>query len=138
MGLHYLSPLSQALFTRGILQSGSPAVTRMFYEREELMNERGNLYAQKLGCLLNGTWTLFSHPQQVINCIRLKPAEELARVQAELINEVSLSFGPTAGDEFLPEHPIHMMLDGRIGPNNKEALVGVNKDEGYVIWTSYD
>lgn len=126
IGLHYLSPLSKNLFKRGIMQSGSPAVTRLFYERENELADRGPALAKILGCLPSED---AEYIDQAVNCMRMKPSEEIMRAQNSLISEMGLSFAPIVGDDFLPENPIFLMHSHEFG-SQKEVMIGVNRDEG--------
>ncbi|XP_074599285.1 acetylcholinesterase-like isoform X2 [Brevipalpus obovatus] len=176
VGLHYLSPMSSDLFLRGILQSGAPTVTRLFYEREGGYGNRGITLARMLDCLPenqpitygphssnNNTLTsdslvdddeesVISSPandgrknaningnqqhggvvknlEDTVECLKSISIEELARAQDFLIDEMSLSFGPTLGDDFLPSNPISLMDIGEIG-EQREVLLGASRDEG--------
>lgn len=146
IGLHYLSPLSSDLFKRGILQSGAPTVTRLFYEREGGYGNRGVTLARMLDCLPDNQpdTHLYNnsdihHKNQLrdnvrsmedaVECLKTANINELCRAQDSLIDEMSLSFGPTLGDDFLPANPISLMDIGEIG-EQQEVMLGATRDEG--------
>lgn len=146
IGLHYLSPLSSDLFRRGILQSGAPTVTRLFYEREGGYGNRGVTLARMLDCLpenqpdthlynnsdayqVNQRRDNARSMEDAVECLKTANIQELSRAQDSLIDEMSLSFGPTLGDDFLPGNPISLMDIGEIG-EQQEVLLGATRDEG--------
>ncbi|XP_015791293.1 acetylcholinesterase isoform X1 [Tetranychus urticae] len=154
VGLHYISPLSSDLFRRGIMQSGAPTVTRLFYEREGAYGRRGLTLASMVGCLpddagantTNTTSPIFSSsstpskeqhhhqsfpktPEVIADCLRSVDLKQLTEAQNNLIDEMSLSFGPSLGDDFLPANPISLMDLGEIG-DQREVMLGSTQDEG--------
>ncbi|XP_053212019.1 acetylcholinesterase-like isoform X2 [Panonychus citri] len=156
VGLHYISPLSSDLFRRGIMQSGAPTVTRLFYEREGAYGRRGLTLASMVDCLpaesANNTTNIpsgqslaSSHqshsneqhhhqsfpktPEVIADCLRATDLQQLTAAQNSLIDEMSLSFGPSLGDDFLPANPISLMDLGEIG-DQREVMLGATRDEG--------
>lgn len=126
IGLHYLSPLSRGLFKRGILQSGSPTVSRLFYERDpsdphDVKNRMPKL-AFLAGCI-NDTRNYADLPlSQIISCLKNTDVDVLSAAQNSLIQELSLSFGPSVGDDFLPDLPINMLHNVAAGhPDAKDT-----------------
>ena len=127
VGLHYLSPLSRNLFRRGILQSGSPTVSRLFYERDpgvvDVKNKLPQL-AVLTGCLSSTDLYLKTPLDKIISCLKLVDADLLTSAQNHLIQELSLSFGPSAGDDFLPDLPINILhnVDTDDHVNDKHSI----------------
>ena len=116
IGLHYLSPLSQRYFKRGILESGSPTVPRIFYERDpsdSLANKVPEL-ARKVGCMDSDerrNEIFYEQTERIVACLRRTDLKLLESAQSELIEELSLAFGPTSGDDFLPDLPLNLLHD---------------------------
>lgn len=112
VGLHYLSPMSQPYFKRGILESGAPTVSRLFYEKDssEKTNKIPEL-ARRVGCLASNARmeVFYEKSQEILSCLRKTDIKLIASVQNQLIDELSLAFGPTSGDEFLPDLPVNLL-----------------------------
>ncbi|XP_005393195.1 PREDICTED: cholinesterase isoform X2 [Chinchilla lanigera] len=123
VGLHLLSSKSYPLFTRAILQSGSPSAPWAVMPPSEARN-RTLMLAQFTGCSKD-------NETEMIKCLQTKDPQEI------LLNEVfvlpydtllSVNFGPTVDGDFLPDMPETLL---RLGQFKKtQVLVGVNKDEG--------
>lgn len=115
IGLHYLSPLSQKYFKRGILESGSPTVPRIFYERDpsDPTTNKVPELARKVGCLAKEARNeaFYEKTESILSCLRRTDLKLLESAQNELIEEVSVAFGPTAGDDFLPDLPLNLLHD---------------------------
>ena len=130
MELHYLSPLSVGLFKRGILQSGSPTVSRLFYERDPTVSDVKNRIpklALETGCIESETDYLETPLEQIYNCLREAPGDRLTRPEDNLIRELSLSFGPSVGDEFLPDLSSFPWLSTTAAsPLSRECLAGTS------------
>jgi carboxylesterase type B len=133
VGLHYLSPLSQGLFKRGILQSGSPTVSRLFYERDprapDVKNKIPHL-AIMTKCVKDLDEYRKTPMESIISCLKSLDTDVLISAQNHLIQELSLAFGPSAGDEFLPDLPINLLhnfanADGNA--NNKQSVHNISR-----------
>lgn len=115
IGLHYLSPLSQKYFKRGILESGSPTVPRIFYERDLSDSSTNKVpeLARKVGCLdpSERNDAFYERSESIVACLRRTDLKLLESAQSELIEQLSLAFGPTSGDDFLPDLPFNLLHD---------------------------
>lgn len=116
IGLHYLSPMSQKYFKRGILESGSPTVPRIFYDRDPSDTSANKVpeLARKVGCINpneEGNEIFYERTENILNCLRKTDRRLLESAQNELIEELSVAFGPTTGDDFLPDLPLNLLHD---------------------------
>ena len=130
VGLHYLSPLSQPYFKRGILESGAPTVSRLFFERDSESTNKVPELSRRLGCHSGTEPIEGARAEAVLECLRHVSIEDIMSAQRTLIDDMSLAFGPISGDEFLPDLPVNLLHDGELSENHKEVLIGVNRDEG--------
>ncbi|KAK3875673.1 hypothetical protein Pcinc_019480 [Petrolisthes cinctipes] len=124
---HYLSPHSQGLFARGILQAGtlfSPwAMGSAFKEVAE--------YTGKLFECKNATGMPSGEAsRELLSCLQQVDAEQLTHSIAPhiLFNFNPALVGPRVDGNYLPATPEEMMVQGR---HNKASLIsGVNAHEG--------
>lgn len=123
VGFHLLSSKSQPLFTRAILQSGSPIAPWAVMSPYEARN-RTLALAKFIGCSKD-------IETETIKCLQSKDPQEI------LLNEVfvrpyhallSVNFGPTVDGDFLTDMPETLLQYGQF--KKAQILVGVNKDEG--------
>ncbi|CAN7940503.1 unnamed protein product [Ixodes hexagonus] len=124
--LHLFSPVTRGLFQRVIVQGGA-----FYTSRGVESTSRGLLKADALavevGCS-KGTHSLVSHPQDVLECLRSRPALEILSAQAELHLQGIESPLPTYGTEFLPQNPD--LIFALKGFTDAEILMGHNSAEG--------
>lgn len=123
---HVLSPMSEGLFRRAILLSGS-AYSIDFFDTVHESTRKGNDVSQRLGCNENEK-DLVSHPEEVLECLRLKPVDELILAAAEVAAPKPYLFFPTFHDEFLPRPPTVALDRGFV--NDVDVMIGVSSDEG--------
>ncbi|KAM4889467.1 cholinesterase isoform 3-T3 [Thomomys bottae] len=123
VGLHLLSPGSQPLFSRAILQSGSANAAWAVMAPSEARNRTLTL-ATLAGCSRD-------NDTELIRCLQHQEPQEI------LLNEVlvhpqgsllAVHFGPTVDKDFLPDMPDTLLHSGQF--KNTQILVGVNRDEG--------
>ncbi|XP_004774475.1 cholinesterase [Mustela lutreola] len=123
VSLHLLSPRSQPLFTRAILQSGSSNAPWAVMSPDEARNRTLTL-AKYIGCSKE-------NETEIIKCLRNKDPQEV------LLNEVlvvpsdpllSVNFGPIVDGDFLTDMPDTLLQLGQF--KKAQILVGVNKNEG--------
>uniref|UniRef100_A0ABI7WUR2 Carboxylic ester hydrolase n=1 Tax=Felis catus TaxID=9685 RepID=A0ABI7WUR2_FELCA len=123
VSLHLLSPRSQPLFTRAILQSGSSNAPWAVMSLDEAKNRTLTL-AKFIGCSKE-------NDTEIIKCLRNKDPQEI------LLNELlvvpsdtllSVNFGPVVDGDFLTDMPDTLLQLGQF--KKTQILVGVNKDEG--------
>ncbi|XP_075748499.1 acetylcholinesterase-1-like [Rhipicephalus microplus] len=125
-GLHALSPQSRGLFTRLILQSGTPLtmIVGLSYSGiSKFINT-----AVTLGCYDTGR-SLDARISNVIDCLKRLDHVSL-RTRMEAVNVKRQMFLPVYGDDMLPFDP----LNGRnIELHVKEMFLGTVRDEGSFI-----
>ncbi|CAN7936945.1 unnamed protein product [Ixodes hexagonus] len=123
---HLLSPMSRGLFRRAIMLSGS-ATSVDFLDTVHESVIKGNGVATLLGCSRKNR-DLVSHPEEVLECLRSKTAEELALATSEVVAPKEFTFFPTFHDQFLPKVPTVAMNHGFF--QKVDVLVGLTSDEG--------
>lgn len=123
VSLHLLSPRSQPLFTRAILQSGSsnaPWVVTSLYEARN----RTLALAKRIGCSRE-------KETELIECLQNKEPQEILRSEVLVVpydTLLSINFGPIVDGDFLTDMPETLLQLGQL--KKTQILVGVNKDEG--------
>ncbi|KAG8196825.1 hypothetical protein JTE90_027539 [Oedothorax gibbosus] len=125
VGFLTISPLAQGLYTRLIMESGSP-----------LRNTNGQttnpINAQKIAEAVecaNETYAVSQHPKEVVECLRGLDAEDLLRAEEQLFPKIPIvGFIPQFGDELLPNDPQTAVFHTNF--NCKDLFFGFNKDEG--------
>ncbi|KAG0430052.1 hypothetical protein HPB47_023049 [Ixodes persulcatus] len=123
---HVLSPMSKGLFKRAVMMSGSMYNIDFFDSSHESII-KGNKVAQLVGCA-KANRDLVSHPDEVLQCLRSKKADELALATPEVSDGVELTFFPTYHDTFFPKVPTVAVDRGFF--QDVEILTGVTTDEG--------
>lgn len=126
---HVLSPMSRGLFTRAVLLSGSMYSIDVYDSPEESI-EKANLLAQKVGCT-KAEGNLTTHPQEVLNCLRKLPADEIVTASLAVVAPKIFPFFPTYHNQFLPKDPRWAVDRGLF--NQVDMIVGVTSDEMSVI-----
>ncbi|XP_067102579.1 acetylcholinesterase [Osmerus mordax] len=123
VGVHLLSPGSQGLFHRAILQSGSPNAPWVSLSQAEAWNRSWSL-GKALGCPLSSLADL--EP-----CLQEAPVDDILLHQFHVLSGpslIGLPFHPVVDGHFLPEHPEVLLQSGNF--KKTDVLVGLNKDEG--------
>ncbi|KAH7933830.1 hypothetical protein HPB49_017879 [Dermacentor silvarum] len=124
---HIMSPMSEGLFKRALLMSGTMYSIDVWDTVHESM-VKGDKMAGIVGCSEGGKIDLSSNPDNVISCLRNKSAEELVTASAESVAPKLMPFFPTYHDGFLPRNPIEAMKHGFFAP--VDVMAGVTSDEG--------
>lgn len=118
-GLLMVSPLSEGLFHRAIMQSGSP------YWNVGNITEAGpaavKMMAMELKCPV-------SSPSETLGCLRRVDADQLVNAASSLFGSLPRELFPSDGDELFPEAHISLIEQGYI--HKVQLLSGVNDDEG--------
>ncbi|XP_066469162.1 cholinesterase-like [Tiliqua scincoides] len=114
VGFHLLSPASQPLFARAVLQSGAPNAPWAWQSPEQAKEN-----ALKLGRSLSCTQEDHS---AVVSCLQKKAYEEID------FDSFTYLFGTTTDGDFLLDEPQKLIKAGRI--QGKPVLTGVTADEG--------
>lgn len=125
---HVLSPLSRGLFKRAVMMSGN-LFTSDFLDSVLESILKGNAVASELGCGADNK-TLISHPQEVIECLRGKTAEDIVLATNKTLSPKVFPFLPTFRDRFLPMEPKVAATNGLFDP--VDLLLGVTDDEGAI------
>ncbi|XP_075529768.1 acetylcholinesterase-like [Dermacentor variabilis] len=123
---HIMSPMSEGLFKRALLMSGTMYSIDVWDTVHESM-VKGDKVAGIVGCSEGGAINLFSNPENVISCLRNKSIEELVVAAAESVAPKVMPFFPTYHDTFLPRNPIEAMKRGFFAP--VDVMAGVTSDE---------
>ncbi|CAN8014718.1 unnamed protein product, partial [Ixodes persulcatus] len=127
---HLLSPMTQSLVHRAIVQSGG-VDRRDLVGKDSDMLDRAHKLAKFLGCSggANSTWELSA---DTINCIRATNATELSVTEILLIDGKNTFFQPIFGDAFMPVEPRQATF-----PGDKDVLIGQVESEGSTLTTTY-
>lgn len=124
---HIMSPLSEGLFKRAVLMSGTMYSLDTWDTVEESL-AKAEKVANVVGCSSGGTIELASNAEEVVHCMRNKSADELLKASLEITAPKLAPFAPTYHDEFLPRNPIMAMKRGFF--SSVDVLAGVTSDEG--------
>ncbi|KAF8773143.1 Acetylcholinesterase-1 like protein [Argiope bruennichi] len=125
------SPLTQGLFSKAILESG----TSIFLKSNQL---KPNLaltqrLAEAVGCA-SQVQTVENDPQSVVSCLRSKKAAHLARVLWSFNPTATASFFPQYGDDLIPRNFLDEMREGNF--HKFPLLIGNTRDEGSFLVTT--
>lgn len=123
---HVLSPLSRGLFKRAIMMSGT-MLANDFMDSVPESIPKGNAIASMLGCG-DVHRTLISHPEQVIECLRSKTADDIVLATNKTLFPKVFPFLPTFRDRFLPMEPKVAVMNALF--DTVDLLIGVTDDEG--------
>lgn len=127
VGLHLISPKSEGLFRRAIMQSGSP-FSGQFVMNETQAARKANAIVTYLGCDKDKDSSQKLGKEDVVACLRSKDFRDILKA-TESFNPMGLDgFFPITGEEFLPEKPGAALA--RVTPNAQEVLVSVCEAEG--------
>ncbi|KAJ4935399.1 hypothetical protein JOQ06_016935 [Pogonophryne albipinna] len=122
VGLHLLSPGSQSLFHRAMMQSSTPNAPWATMSKEE-----ARLRSMKLVTLL-GCPT--SPPADMEACMEKADPQQIALNQFNVLQTpfFSAPFAPYVDGDFLPDKVEVLLSTGNLP--KKEVLIGLNKNEG--------
>lgn len=121
-GFHLLSPGSQPLFKRAIIQSAGVTKKGRAKDKSEML-EYSRKLAGNFGCYDDNSATNTS--QDIVACLRKVNATLIVSVEATFIDTGNGQFDPIFGDELLPIEP--RMADF---PGDKDVLIGQTANEG--------
>lgn len=116
VSLHLISPLSEGLFARALIESGSP-IPRVAAEVEA----DGIQFANQFGC--TGSY------EAQLACLRAKPADSItATLSSPLENGlVKLGWDPIIDGHVIPDEPFKLIQRGDF--NQVPVVLGSNADE---------
>ncbi|KAK8391303.1 hypothetical protein O3P69_017135 [Scylla paramamosain] len=122
--LHILSPSSEGLFQRAILQSGTALMAGSYVPAK-----KGAISISKA---LNCTG---EKSQQLLACFMNASVENLVKAQSSLTEWFDLPFtvGVQVDGTFLPDYPAVLLKSGRY--NKVDVMIGWTKDDGNFITT---
>ncbi|XP_046545502.1 acetylcholinesterase-like isoform X2 [Haliotis rubra] len=115
-----LSPKSRDLFTRAILQSGSPLPVWAAQEPSAAVGS-----ARRLAMLANCS---ARSDADIYHCIKDLPPGTVLNYQAQVFGIGGIAFAPVVDGFFLPDTPISLVEKGQM--KKTELLIGVNRNEG--------
>lgn len=121
VGLHMMSPLSQPLFARAILQSGSPTSPWGFHDRDTARRA-----AKRLAVALRCPDGL---DQETLDYLRIKDPEDIVTSESNNGGVVDFPFAPVEDGAFLPGTP-QTLMDAGAFARNISVMVGSNVNEG--------
>ncbi|KAK7476540.1 hypothetical protein BaRGS_00032220 [Batillaria attramentaria] len=157
VGLQMLSPYSKGLFSRAILQSGSPLASWSLNKspREavyKLANETGCMvpgdaepprwvqwYSRYVDSLFLEYWTEKLH-MRIVECLKGVNVDKLLPFSTfgiDLILPESMPWIPTVDKDFVPRDPAQLVLDPVYlltnGIASRDVMLGVNNNEGILL-----
>ena len=121
----FLSPMSQGLFKRIILQSNtplSPAWGR-FLNKTEGMNY-GKTFAEKLDC---------NQATDVLECLQNKSLQDILALTNDINPEGGQAWMGVLDDKFMLKDTSTLLANGDFD-KNVEVIVSTTKDEGMLFW----
>uniref|UniRef100_A0A3Q3WB44 Carboxylic ester hydrolase n=1 Tax=Mola mola TaxID=94237 RepID=A0A3Q3WB44_MOLML len=123
VGLHVLSPVSNSLFQKAVMQSGAPIASWVTINLTEAWN-RSTKLGTAVGCST-------SDPAKMEACLQQVNVTTIAKAQNGVLTNGALSdipFLPVIDGVFLPD-TVDVMLNNDSLPK-KDVLLGLNLDEG--------
>lgn len=130
--LQVISPLTRGIFHRIIMQGGTVHAAKSVESTGRSLLKADALAAE-VGCSKSGH-SIVSHPNDVVDCLKSRPAHELLLAQLELRHHGIDAALPTHGTEFLPHNP-DLIHDLR-GFKDVEVLMGHNREEARKLISS--
>lgn len=122
-----MSPLSEGLFKRAVLMSGTMYSLDTWDTVPESM-VKADKVANAVGCSNGRTIELSSNAEEIVDCMRNKSADELVMASKEVTVPKLAPFAPTYHNEFLPRNPFLALKRGFF--SSVDVLAGVTSDEG--------
>ncbi|CAK9815303.1 Ace [Anthophora plagiata] len=129
VSMHLLSPLSRHLFSRAIMQSGSPTAPWAIISREESI-VRGIRLAEAVGCPHDR-----NNLQEVIDCLLVKDPIELVKNEWGTLGICEFPFVPVIDGAFLDETPQRSLATSSFKKAN--IMMGSNTEEGFYFIIYY-
>ncbi|XP_023206735.1 acetylcholinesterase-like isoform X1 [Xiphophorus maculatus] len=123
VGFHLVSPGSQYLFQRAVMQSGSPNAAWAIANKTEIY-DRSLKLAKLLGCSVDD-------PAPLEYCLLNADPEKMSLKQFENLvppSVLSMPFVPHIDGDVIPSDIETLLSNSTL--SKKELLIGLNKDEG--------
>ncbi|KAL9962059.1 hypothetical protein ACROYT_G031124 [Oculina patagonica] len=120
VALHMLSPLSDGLYSKVILQSGTAAATFSGIDNKTAIDS-ARAFASHLGCSMS----------ELKRCLLSKNVSEILKAQESTLGDaVTLHpILPVVDFNFLHDHPFNLLVNGKFNWT-VPAMIGVTKNEG--------
>uniref|UniRef100_UPI0037E7E002 acetylcholinesterase-like n=1 Tax=Semicossyphus pulcher TaxID=241346 RepID=UPI0037E7E002 len=122
VGFHLISPGSQGLFQRAVMQSGSPNAPWAITSQAEAW-QRSMKLASLLGCPTS--------MQLMEACLQKADPSKITSKHYDVLTKpsiIALPFGPVVDGDFLPDTVEALLSSGNL--KKQEVMFGLNKDEG--------
>ncbi|KAL8212968.1 UNVERIFIED_CONTAM: hypothetical protein K2H54_059869 [Gekko kuhli] len=116
---HLLSPGSQPLFDRAVLQSGTAIAPWAWISPEEA-KRRALVLAKQTGCTK-------AEDSAIVNCLQGKRMEEFIKYTYS-VAFLNIPFVPTTDGDFLPDDPQKLVESRHF--QSKPIMIGTTSDEG--------
>ncbi|KAL3210492.1 hypothetical protein MRX96_008732 [Rhipicephalus microplus] len=123
---HILSPVSKGLFKRAVLMSGIMYSIDNWETVEESM-AKADKVAFAVGCSRQGSMSLSSNPEEIVDCMRRIPAAQLFNASVDVAAPKFAPFSATYYNEFFPRNPLVAVKRGFFP--EVDVIVGVTSDE---------
>ncbi|XP_002732249.2 acetylcholinesterase-like, partial [Saccoglossus kowalevskii] len=120
VGLHLLSPLSEPLFNRAILQSGAPDANWAVMTHAQ-SRQRSETLGLSHGCD-------DFEDRDFVDCLRCIPADTLSANEWVTGNFNEFPWVPVVDNKFLTDEPKRLIRNGHF--KKASIMAGVNGDEG--------
>ncbi|XP_070552102.1 fatty acyl-CoA hydrolase precursor, medium chain-like [Ptychodera flava] len=127
-----LSPMSDGLFHRVILQSGTALLASGARDNAAMLSSFAHGVGQLLGCEEDNS-------EDLVQCLRSVPAEHfrekldqrfLATIPGIQTDIIALPFEPVVDGQFVTTKPDDLLSRGRFNKTNVDILIGTNANEG--------
>ena len=123
VGIQLVSPMSEGLFQRAILQSSSTEAPGWKILNESLAIHYGNIFKEKLGC---------DKTTNSLECLQRKSMEEIINLTYQINTEGRTVWSGVPDNEFLPDNPTILLENGDFNPN-VEVIISTTKQEGILL-----
>ena len=120
VAVQYLSPMSQGLFQRIILQSSSTEAPGWGMMNKTLAIYYGDVFTQMLEC---------NEVIDALDCLQSKTMEEVINLTYQVNTDGGNVWLAVPDDKFLMDDPTTLLEQGQFDPN-VEVIVSTTKDEG--------
>ncbi|XP_070551022.1 acetylcholinesterase-like [Ptychodera flava] len=129
------SPLSEGLFHRAIMQSGTASMPGNPLTDTALQNKAAHGLGKVVGCQKNTS-------EELVQCLRTVPAKEFSKIVDPFANLIPGAageglaegpFAPFVDGNVLPEDPKAVIAEGRFSGTGIDILMGANADEGTFV-----
>ena len=124
VAVQFLSPMSQGLFQRIILQSSSTEAPGWGMMNRTLAKFYGDVFTQMLEC---------DEAVNILDCLQSKTMEEVINLTFQVNTEGGNVWLAVPDGKFLTDDPTNLLEQGNFDPN-VEVIVSTTKDEGILYF----